>query len=160
MARVAILLTACVVALATAAVSGGVPPGNASRTMNDLEPAVLALLKSSGDNAFLIIHISGTQDFVQMSSYEGLAALDFPQITSRQRELRPKVESVCDSLGLVQRIITGSNGAEFLDYDLPKDAGEISSMLRQILVTVFDTPDDIQLEFTVNGFDLPDAQRN
>ena len=126
-----------------------------NRTMKSIEPSVAALLESTADDAYLIIGISGTADFVQMSGYQGLAELDFPQITPRQKELRPIVEKVCSDLGLEVTINLGSNGREFLDYELPDDTTKIAEMIKQILILVFGAKADTVLEFEANGFYLP-----
>ena len=125
--------------------------------MADLEMAVSGLLASRADDAFLIVAIPGTPDFVQMSGYRGTAELDFPQITDRQKALRPKVESVCRGLGLTVRVTSGSDGSEFLDYELPSDASRIAEMLKIILTEVFEASEATQLEFETNGFSLPAA---
>jgi hypothetical protein len=127
------------------------------RSMSNIEPAITALLASTADNAYLIISVPGTGDFIQLAGYKGSAELDFPQITSRQKQVRPMIENVCSELGLELRTSRGSNGAEFLDYDLPKSPGEISKILRLILMQVYDVSDTTMLELETNGFDLPDV---
>ena len=126
-------------------------------TMNDLESAVSGLLASPADDAFLIVTIAGSPDFVQISGYRGSAELDFPQITDRQKQLRPRIETVCQNLGLGLRVTRGSNGMEFLDYDLPSDAKKIVAILRRIFSDVFEVTEATELEFRTNGFDLPAA---
>lgn len=125
------------------------------RSMTKIEPAITALLASTADDAYLIFTIPGTGDFIQLAGYKGAAELDFPQITPRQKQIRPVVEKVCSELGLEMRITRASNGAEFLDYDLPKNPGEISRILRQILVEVYDASDATMLELETNGFTIP-----
>ena len=67
------------------------------------------------------------------------------------------IENVCSELGLELRISRGSNGVEFLDYHLPKSPGEISTILRRILMEVYDVSYTSMLELETNGFDLPDV---
>ena len=131
--------------------------GESARSMNDLDSAISGLLASTADDAFLVVTISDSPDFVQMSGYRGSAVLDFPQITDRQKQLRSKIEDVCEDLGLTLNVIRGSDGSEFLDYDLPSDAREIAAILRRILSEVYRATDSSELEFEANGFDLPDA---
>ncbi len=123
--------------------------------MNNIEASVAALLESTDEDAFLVIAITGTADFVQMSAFQGTAELDFPQVTPRQKELRPVIEKVCGDLGLNLVIITASDGSEFLDYELPVGAGNIAETISQILLRVFDAQQDTPLEFEANGFDIP-----
>lgn len=127
------------------------------RSMDKLEFAVSGLLASAADDAFLVVTIAGSSDFVQMSGYRGSVELDFPQITDRQKQLRPKIEAVCRDLGLTPRVTRGSDGSEFLDYDLPSDAGAIADIVRRILLDVFEVSEASQLGFEWNGFELPAA---
>ena len=126
-----------------------------NQTMVAIEPNVAALLESTADDAFLIIGISGTPDFVQMSGYRGTALLDFPLITPRQKELRESIEEVCKGLGLEKTVVTGSDGSEFLDYDLPANAAQIADIVKTILVKVYGAEKSTVLEFEANGFRLP-----
>lgn len=131
--------------------------GQTTRTMSDLESAVSGLLASSAEDAFLIITISDSPDFVQMAGNGGTAELDFPQITDRQKQLRPKIEEVCADLGLVLRVIRSPNGMEFLDFDLPSDAGKIAQILRRILSDVYEAVETTELVLETNGFELTTA---
>ena len=126
-----------------------------SESMKDIESAVSGLLASQEEDAFLVVTIPGTPDFVQMSGFRGSAELDFPQIMDRQRRMRPKIEAVCEELGLTQRVTLGSDGSEFLNYDLPRDAGTIAEIVRKILSDVFEVSELSPLEFEWNGFEWP-----
>ena len=128
----------------------------ATRNMNDLDSAVTGLLASPADDAFLIVAISGSPDFVQVAGYRGSGALlDFPQITDRQKQLRPKIEEVCEKLGLIMNVTRSPDGSEFLDADLPSNAEEVAGILKRILAEVYDASESSELEFEANGFDLP-----
>lgn len=141
-----------VVALLLPLISAAQDP---ARQADALEPAINGLLRSTADDAYLVIAIAGTPDFVQMAAYRGVAELDFPQITDRQKALRQRVEDTCNELGLPLTIVDGSNGTEFLDYELPSDAAEIARIVRLVLKNVFDAGPDVTLEIEWNGFELP-----
>jgi hypothetical protein len=122
--------------------------------MSDLLPNVNGLLTSNASDAYFIIGILGTPDFIQLYGSEGTAFLDFPMITARQMELRPVIEAACLDLGLTLTINTAPNGAEFLDYELPAIGRDIANILRTLLIRVYGATDDTSLEFEANGFDL------
>ena len=127
-------------------------PAIAAKSLNDIPSAIDGLLRSDAEDAFLIIKISGSEDFVQLGGYLGTAFLDFPQITERQQELRATVEFVCADLGLTLEKIVASNGAEFLDYELTGSADEMAAIVEQVLIRVYGVNPGTGLEFETNGF--------
>lgn len=124
----------------------------AEQSLGDIPAAIDGLLKSPAEDAFLVINIAGTEDFVQLGGYRGTAFLDFPQITERQQALRDEIETVCADLGLVLEINVASNGAEFLDYELSGSAGEMTAVVQQVLIRVYGVDPGTALEFDTNGF--------
>jgi hypothetical protein len=83
-----------------------------------LVAAFEGLLATSAADAFLVVGVSGAEDFLQFTAVPGSVQLDYPLITGRQREVRASLERVCADLGLVQVVSSGSDGSEFLDYDI------------------------------------------
>ena len=122
------------------------------KSLSDIAPAVDGLLGSPAEDAFLVIGISGTADFVQLGGHLGSAFLDFPQITARQQQLRGKIETVCSELGLTLEINVASSGAEFLDYPLSGSAKDMAAIVEQVLIRVYGVDQDTALEFETNGF--------
>ena len=125
---------------------------SAQQTFADIPAAIVGLLESDADDAFLVIEIAGTKDFVQLAGGDGTAYADFPMITERQKSNRSKVESVCDELGLPLTITPGPDGLEFLDYDLPRDPAEISAIVKQLLTGIYGASSETSLNFITNGF--------
>ena len=123
----------------------------ARQTFADIPEAVAGLLGSDADDAFLVIEIAGTRDFVQLAGGDGTAYVDFPMITERQKANRKKVESVCGELGLPLTVTSGPDGVEFLDYDLPRDPGEIASIVKELLSRIYDVSPETHLNFITNG---------
>lgn len=124
----------------------------AASSLADLPAAIDGLLKSPAEDAYLVVSISGTDDFVQLGGYLGTAFLDFPVITERQQELRDKVEAVCSDLGLVLETNVASNGAEFLDFELPGSANDMAAIVEQVLIRVYGVGPATRLDFETNGF--------
>ncbi len=129
-------------------------PAQAQYSLDDIPAAVEGLVRSTADDAYLVIEILGTEDFVQLGAHGEPVILDFPQITPRQRKFRQRIESVCEDLGLELTIVTGSNGAEFLDYELGQDPAEISAVVKAVLRRVYEVENSTRLYFEANGFDL------
>ena len=84
---------------------------SAQQTFADIPAAIDGLLESDADDAFLVIEITGTSDFVQLAGGAGTAFVDFPIITERQKANRKKIESVCEDLGLSLTITPGRTGS-------------------------------------------------
>ena len=125
---------------------------SAQQTFADIPEAVAGLLGSDADDAFLVIEIAGTKDFVQLAGDNGTAYVDFPMITERQQASRKKIESVCSELGLPLTITPEPDGVEFLDYDLPGDPGEIASIVKELLNRIYGVSPETHLNFITNGF--------
>ena len=140
------------IALLVVLVICGSAQASTEKSLSDISAAVAGLLKSPAEDAYLVISISGTEDFVQLGGYLGTAFLDFPQITARQQNLRAKIETVCSDLGLTLETNVASNGAEFLDYPLSGSAEEMAAIVEQVLVRVYGVDRGTDLEFETNGF--------
>ncbi len=140
----AMLAMACMVAI----------PAQAQQSMQDIHDAVEGLIRTEADNAYLIIEIVGTEDFVQLGAHGEPVILDFPQITPRQRKFRQQIESVCSDLGLELQIVLGSNGAEFLDYELEHNPTEVAAIVEAVLRRVYGVEASTPLHFEANGFEL------
>ena len=148
-------------ALAVALLALALPtpgPARELQVLADIPAAVEGLVSSRAGDAFFVIEIVGTEDFVQLGAHGEPVILDFPQITPRQKKLRQRIESVCRDLGLELTIVLGSDGTEFLDYELEQDAAGISEIVEAVLRRVYDVDDSTPLHFEANGFDLAPPQ--
>jgi hypothetical protein len=123
----------------------------------DLESAIEGLLGADASDAFLIVTVKSTEDFVQFTAVPGTVRLDYPQVTPRQRELRSRFEEACRALGLEKTVNSGSDGSEFIDYDIPGSAASIAAVVRQVLSGVFGVSSDAELLFVANGFEIGGA---
>ena len=120
----------------------------------DLTENIARLLKSDAEDAFFIIEIAGTPDFIQLYGSAGVAYLDFPMITERQQSLRPRIEQVGRDLGLMLTINKAANGLEFLDYGLPDSAAAISEVIQTLLMRIYSADETTPLALESNGFEL------
>lgn len=79
-----VLMMILLVAAASLSASQSSATTSAAYSMSDLLPNVNGLLTSNASDAYFIIGIVGTPDFIQLYGSEGTAFLDFPMITPRQ----------------------------------------------------------------------------
>ena len=86
---------------------------------------------------FVRLEVAGTDDFLQLSAAPGAIELDYPQMTSRQRELGPMFRHICNALGLRVRESTGSEGSLFLDADVPRSSSSLKQAIEALLVGMF-----------------------
>ena len=126
-------------------------------SMKDLAPNVSGLLQSRAVDGYLVIGIVNTPDFIQIYGSDGIAYLDFPMIALRQKSMRPDIERICRELDLTVTVNKSANGAEFLDYELPRSAEQITVILIKLLKSVYGATDDSELELEANGFKLSKA---
>ena len=143
------------------ALIGGCSEGDRERSMtgvsSDMVTAINRLLEAEASDAFLVVSIRSTGDFIQFTAIPGTVQMDFPLITRRQQELRSKFEEACSALGLVQSVNSGSDGADFLDYDISGSPESIASAVREVLRGVFGVESDSELAFEASGFSFNGA---
>ena len=127
------------VLLALALGIGGcrVAPPKTSGTFADLQPQLDRLVRATDPHAFLVIELEDTPHFVQFSAGADVIELDYPIVTVEQRSREAAVRQFCTTAGHRLRETTGSNGARFLDCDLPRDATLAAAAVRQALEAVF-----------------------
>lgn len=116
-------------------------------TIQDISQYVETLLKSQQPDAFLIIEIEGKDDFLQFSSDGSVLQMDFPQITERQKSLRPRIEQVCMELNLPLEISHSSNGDVFLEYVLSGDSHAIADSIVGVMKQLFLIDETTRLGF-------------
>lgn len=133
-----------------------VAPASAERTFlaRDLAPNISALLESKRSDAWFVVTVAGTPDFIQLYGSDGEAFLDFPLFTERQRSKRGIIEEVCADHGLSLSVQDAPNGTQVLDGALPPDAAKIAVILQALLQRVYGAGSDAPLELESNGFAL------
>jgi len=116
--------------------------------ISQLESYIARLIRgAASDTAFLIITVSGTEDFLQLiADCEGVE-LDFPLITGRQMSFEWKFRSIAEFEGCPLSENRGDDGARFLDVELPADAAEVSRIVEVFLLELFGVGLHTELEF-------------
>ena len=116
--------------------------------ISQLESYIERLIRgSASDTAFLIITVSGTEDFVRLIAEGEGVELDFPLITGRQMSFEWKVRAIaeCEGCSLVEN--RGDDGARFLDVELPADAAEVSRIVEVFMSELFGVGPHTELHF-------------
>jgi hypothetical protein len=119
-------------------------------TVADAPAYVNALQESPVPDAYLIIEVRGTPDFLQLTASPEGSELDMPLITQRQRMLEPRFRSVATDLGLAVRERRGSDGSRFLDIDLPV-APAAGALVQEFVTRFFELGEQTQLVFACHG---------
>jgi hypothetical protein len=119
--------------------------------INELQDHIDRLMRAPSDGAFLIISVSGTDDFLQLTGDTDGVQIDFPLITSRQLSLEAKIRLAAEAEGLAVVENKGSSGERFLDIDIEGHAVEMARVCRVLLRNVFGARDDARLEFEGDG---------
>ncbi len=114
--------------------------------LKDIENYINRLMVSDNDNSFLIIGISGTEDFIQFSGDNKGVQLDFPLVTDRQKELESHFRQSAKKEGLKIIDNTGSDGSFFLDIDINGSSAEITKVISALLKRVFGVTESSTLE--------------
>ena len=146
------LVTILVVALSVLLVAWLFWPRRTARIRGpiaELESRIAHLMRSP--QTFLIVHVAGTKDFLQLTATPDLAQIDFPLITERQRELEPRIRQASAELGLDFRETHGSNGSRFLDCDLRGTPHDIARACRELLQRVFRATEGTRLVYETNA---------
>ena len=120
------LLTRSLVALGLTSCTSA-PAAEPTRTagqLADVPSHLAALHQASEPDAYLIIEVQGTEDFLQFTASPTVVELDLPLVTERQQSLEEPFRAAAADLGLAVRDSRGSEGSRFLDIDLePGSAG-------------------------------------
>ena len=116
----------------------------------ELEPRIAHLMRSP-PQTFLIVHVAGTKDFLQLTATPDVAQIDFPLVTERQRELEPRIREAAAELGLNFSETRGSDGSRFLDCDLRGTPPDIARACRELLHRVFGTTERATLIYETNA---------
>ena len=156
MSRVAIVAICLAVVLLLAGGCGQRRVHKIRGTAALLEPQISRLRRSS-EQAFLVVRVAGTKDFIRLMAAPELAAPDFgvqigfPLITERQLAMEPKIRQAAGEMQLVFHETRGSNGGRFLDCDFTGGAREIAGACRQLLVHVYGISDAAPLSFETDA---------
>jgi hypothetical protein len=110
--------------------------------LRDLPDYFVALRNARSADAFLVLEVQQTGDFLQFTASSSLIELDMPLITQRQRDLEPMFRAAAHGLGLVVRVTAGSDGSQFLDIDLHGSTLDAADVASEFIVRLFDIKRD------------------
>ncbi len=115
----------------------------------DLPGKFNVLLNSKPEITKVVVAIHGQEDFIQFSRHGKKVEMDYPAITPRQIELSNKYREICSNSDIEVRETKGSDGALFLDANVPSDAEELARITKMVLVGLFGANDGTKLKFTL-----------
>ena len=122
-----------------------------TQTLADLETYLAALMRSKHADAFLIVEVEGTLDFLQFTSNSSGVQLDLPLLTERQVALESKFRSIAQELALEIEENKGSSGDRFLDINLSGDASKIAATVEQVFGRLYAVDRETAIRFECNA---------
>src|ERR1044072_2401128 len=81
---------------------------------DELRDYIGRLLLAPEGEAFLVVTVAGSEDFLQMTAGEESVQIDFPLVTERQCGFESKIRATAEGEGLTIEENLGSDGAGFL----------------------------------------------
>jgi hypothetical protein len=131
--------------------------GTAYGNYYDIQNYIEQLVISEESDAFIIITIKGTNDFLQLTGNTSEIQIDFPLITKQQKQNEDKIILAAKKLNLDYIYNTGSDGSKFLDFNIKNNVSNISQVTKNLLIEVFKVDENTVLEFEYNGFIIHEA---
>ena len=133
------------------------PSQTAVGTFDDLPRYLLALQQSKEPYAFLVVTVSGTEDFLQFMYEDDTLIIDFPLATPRQQGLESAFRSALVAHNLEPIDLTTSTGQRILDAKLPLSNSQAADVIYQLFSAIYGTSQSAELIFNWDGFSLNDA---
>jgi hypothetical protein len=109
------------------------------------------LAQTPGHQGTLVIQVVDAEPFVQFTGGAAGIEMDFPMITTAQRERKESLRRFFEARGLRTRATFGSNGGEFLDVDVLPDPARLTDITTTVLTDVFHVSRSAQLQFMGEG---------
>jgi hypothetical protein len=121
--------------------------------LSSLQAYIESLMRTkSDDGAFLIVTLSGTEDFLQLVGDAAGVQLDFPLVTGRQLSFEAAFRVVAEREGLIIDEVKEGD-SRFLNINLSTNPAEVSRITRTFLQDVFRVNATTNLEFELEGVD-------
>ena len=118
--------------------------------------AHVQLLLDAPEGSVLTIEVTGVEGaFLQLTVGPREIQIDHPLITPTQIEREHALRNLFSAAGFRPYETTGSDGARFLDCDVPRDAAGAAILVQRILASVFGVTSSSELRFLSDG--LPPA---
>jgi hypothetical protein len=99
----------------------------------------------------VILTVKGTDDFVQYSGGTGGIQLDLPLVTEHQQNREAEVHAFFARQG--ERVVErrGTDGARFLDVDLPADPDRVARLTVGVVRELFGASQEVKLVVQSDG---------
>jgi len=115
--------------------------------VSDIERNISRLMNSDYENAFLIIYIFGTEDFLQFTGDAQGVQMDFPLITARQKSIEKRFRNIAKIQSLKIDDNQGSDGSGFLDIELNGEASDISIKIQKFMLELYQINEETKRNF-------------
>ena len=119
-------------------------------TSKDILQYLSELQFAQDDDAFLVVTLRGTPDFIQFKYSNGQFEIDFPLVSERQQSFEERIKSACSDIGLKIQV---SDDSQFLDIYENSTAEKIAESVIRIFQEVYGATSSDQYEFNCEGFE-------
>jgi hypothetical protein len=139
-----------------------IPPNDIFLTeLKEIDLYLSALMKTSSDDAFIIVTMRQTQEFIQFKYIQkyGLE-IDFPLVTDRQKEQKEKIIKYTKELGLEFDVNTGTDGTEFIDIYFKEDYLEGSKLIKNYFYKIYGAMENAEVKVELSDVDLTEIIKN
>jgi hypothetical protein len=143
-------LQLCVLCFSILEVEEVVNIPNITGWLREIEYYIHNLMSGDNDTAFLVIEISGTEDFIQFLKDDEGVQLDFPLLTDRQKQLEERLrqEALVQNLELLEN--NGTDGMQFLNMTLKGSSSEVAQSIESLLINIFGVNANTMLGFEMD----------
>ncbi len=116
-------------------------------SMLNLPVIIKEVMETNKDGPFVIIQVSGTENFLQITADNQGIQLDFPMATEAQLKYKSKIIMVGENLGLKLTENRGTDGTLFLDFDINGKPEYISGIVKKFLIQVYNAEETSNLTY-------------
>ena len=116
----------------------------------DIERNIQKLMNSRRSDAFLIVTIFKSDDYIQFTADAKGVQLNLPLITERQKSFESLFKKTAESENLNVIESKGTDGTIFLDINIDGASAEISKTVESFMAKLFNVSANTKLKFELN----------
>jgi hypothetical protein len=121
--------------------------------INELAGYLEQLQMATANDAYLIVSLKNSENFIQFTSDRAGFQMDFPLVSASHKNLKNKFLSIASEFGLnVDRTKSLSGSDEFLDINLNGLHTTVCTIIISFTKKLFDLGDNEIIKIETNGF--------
>jgi hypothetical protein len=124
---------------------------SSTQSLTEMGTFVAGLLGSKASDAFLIVTLANTGQFIQMTPTHNGVLVKFPLAVPKHKTLGPVLRSIADDMAL-SLVDNSQDQMPALNLEVEGDAYAVAEVCRTLFARLFDAPADSQVAYECNGF--------